>query len=286
LNTPEVWEALLEKMPMTALIRNLGNMSKVKLINPGSKAEKLIVAKLTDQKALHAARIHPIALLSALRVYAYGTAFKGASTMYGAPNQDWIPAPRVIDALDTAFELAFQNIEPSNKRTMLALDVSGSMGMGMVAGVAGLTPREASAAMALVTARSEPAYSVLGFSDRLTPLDISAKMRLDDVIARISNLPFDATDCALPMLHAMKTKQEVDTFVIYTDSETWFGKVHPSQALKQYREWSGIPARLIVVGMLGNRFSIADPDDAGMLDVIGFDAAAPALMAQFARGEV
>jgi 60 kDa SS-A/Ro ribonucleoprotein len=33
--------------------------------------------------------------------------------------------------------------------------------------------------------------------------------------------------------------------------------------------------------MLSNKFSIADPKDAGMLDIVGFDSAAPALMSDF-----
>jgi 60 kDa SS-A/Ro ribonucleoprotein len=45
---------------------------------------------------------------------------------------------------------------------------------------------------------------------------------------------------------------------------------------------TGISAKLIVVGMVSNGFSIADPADAGMLDVVGFDTAAPAFMADFA----
>ena len=46
---------------------------------------------------------------------------------------------------------------------------------------------------------------------------------------------------------------------------------------------SGIQAKLIVVGMLSNRFTVADPTDAGMLDVVGFDTNAPQVMADFAR---
>lgn len=45
-----------------------------------------------------------------------------------------------------------------------------------------------------------------------------------------------------------------------------------------------IVARLIVVSMLPNAFGIADREDAGMLDVVGFDTAAPGVMADFARG--
>jgi len=74
----------------------------------------------------------------------------------------------------------------------------------------------------------------------------------------------------------------VDVFAVYTDSETWYGDIHPAQALARYREQTGIPAKLIVVGMTASKFSIAAPDDAGMMDVVGFDTAAPQIMADFA----
>lgn len=60
--------------------------------------------------------------------------------------------------------------------------------------------------------------------------------------------------------------------------------MHPHQALYAYRKQTGIPAKLVVAGMTATAFSIADPDDAGMLDVAGFDAAVPTLIADFARG--
>jgi hypothetical protein len=44
----------------------------------------------------------------------------------------------------------------------------------------------------------------------------------------------------------------------------------------------GIRAKLVVVGMALNGFTIADPDDAGMLDVVGFDTVTPNLIADFA----
>jgi 60 kDa SS-A/Ro ribonucleoprotein len=93
------------------------------------------------------------------------------------------------------------------------------------------------------------------------------------------------TDCALPMLYALDKKLAIEVFVVYTDSETWHGDIHPVQALRRYRERTGIAAKLIVVGMVSLGFSIADPDDAGMLDVVGFDAAVPQLMSHFAAGD-
>jgi 60 kDa SS-A/Ro ribonucleoprotein len=290
LNEAAVWEALLEKMPMTAMIRNLGNMAKSGLLKANSTAENLLVKRLTDVKALRGARIHPIALLSALRVYGGGTALHGGNRYgyYAVPkNQDWKPTAKVMDALDTAFELAFKNITSSNKRLMLAIDVSGSMDTGMVAGVAGLTPREGAGAMAMVTAHTEPNYDFVAFSTQIEPMNISAKMRLDTVVETMRKIPMGGTDCAQPMLYAMKHSIPVDAFVVYTDSESWANPhLHPVQALRDYRQKMGIMAQLIVVALVGNRFSIADPNDKGMLDVIGFDASAPTVMADFIRGDI
>ena len=91
------------------------------------------------------------------------------------------------------------------------------------------------------------------------------------------------TDCALPMIWAARNRIPVDTFVIYTDAETWAGNVHPTRALAEYRQKMGIGARLVTVGMVSNGFTIADPDDAGQMDVVGFDTAAPALISDFSR---
>lgn len=278
LNEAAVWEALLARMPMTAMIRNLGVMAKVGLLTPMSAAEQTVVDRLGNADLLRKARIHPIAVLSALRVYARGHGVRGSG--------QWQPTSRITDALNDAFYLAFGAVEPANKRMLLALDVSGSMSGGEVAGVPGLTPRDASAAMALVTAKTEPKYGMVAFAHQMEPLNISPKMRLDDAVKAVSNLPFGGTDCALPMLYAMEKNLDVDAFVIYTDSETWFGKIHPAQALWQYREKTGIPARLIVVAMVANRFTIADPNDPGMLDCIGFDSATPQIINDFARGEI
>jgi 60 kDa SS-A/Ro ribonucleoprotein len=104
---------------------------------------------------------------------------------------------------------------------------------------------------------------------------------LESALELYRTVQFGATDCAQPMLWAMRHRVEADAFVVYTDNETWAGDVHPVEALWQYRERTGIPAKLVVVGMASTGFSIADPNDAGMLDVVGFDTAAPNAIADF-----
>jgi 60 kDa SS-A/Ro ribonucleoprotein len=279
---PDVWRAMLPHLGLTALIRNLGNMTRIGAILPLDGSEQAVAARLADEAAIRKARVHPLAILQAMAVYRSGRGVRGEGA--------WTPSQVVLDALDGAFYEAFANVEPTGKRHLIALDVSGSMGSQFGGSV--LTCREASAALALVTMAVEPKTHVVGFTSasgvfrngtELTPLAISPRQRLTDAVAAVSNLPFGGTDCALPMLYATEKRLEVDAFVVMTDNETWAGKIHPVEALRNYRRTMGIPAKLVVVGMTSTGFSIADPDDGGMLDVVGFDAAAPAVIADFLR---
>lgn len=279
LTDPDIWAAMLPNLGLTALIRNLGTLSKCGLlVESNHEMVNRVCATLTNKDALRKSRVHPLAVLTALLTYKAGHGMRGSGR--------WSVVTKVVDALDNAFYKTFQNVEASGKRTLLALDVSGSMTIGRVGGVPGLTPRLASAAMALVTAATEQDYTILGFSDKLVPVNISPRQRLDDVTNTINAITMGGTDCALPMLWAINHKALIDTFIVYTDSETWFGSIHPAEALRKYREQSGIAARLIVVGMVSNGFTIADPQDAGMLDMVGFDSAAPAIMSDFSAGRI
>ena len=83
--------------------------------------------------------------------------------------------------------IPLQNVEPTNKRYLLAIDVSGSMSWGNCHGTT-ITPRVASAAMAMLTARTEPQYHFVGFSHHLVPLNINSTQRLDTVVRTIEQV--------------------------------------------------------------------------------------------------
>ena len=274
----EIWDALLtagKGMPMTAMIRNLGVMTANGLLTPMSEAERFVCARLRDAQALKEDRVHPFGILLAQSIYRTGHGLRGDKT--------WAPSSPVLDALDDAFYLAFGSIEPTGKRHLIALDVSGSMRTSIIAG-SFLSAREGSAVMAMATAKVEPVHHFMAFSGGFIPLDISPRDRLDTTLRKISSLPFNHTNCALPMLYALEHKIPVDVFIVYTDSETnAHGTVQPVVALRQYRQKTGIPAKLVVVGMVSNGFSLADPQDGGMLDVVGMDAAAPRVISDFVR---
>lgn len=273
LNDPKVWPALLENMPMQAMVRMLGRMTANGTLTQFGNHTKTVVDRLGNHELLRKSGIHPMKLLIAQRTYASGRGTKGSLT--------WSPIPQISDALEEAFYASFGLIEPTGKRFLLGLDVSGSMGSPM--GDSGITCAEGTAVMAMVTARLEKNSFVYGFADTFKDLKITAKDTLESATRKVRDSNFGATNCSLPMEYALQRKIPVDVFAVYTDCEFNTGHRHPSQALAAYRKAMGIPAKLVVIGMTATNVTIADPADVGMMDVVGFDGATPELIADFAR---
>ena len=272
LNDVDVWDALLEKMPLHAMVRNLGKMTALALLKPLAARVRTVTAALSDQEAIKAARLHPLNVLIAQRQYRQGKGDRGKLT--------WNPVPQIVDALEDAFYLGFDAVEPTGKNFYLGVDVSGSMSWGQCAG-APISCCEAAAVMAMLAVRTEPNTYVMGFCHNVVDLGITAKDTLEAAASKAQRNNFGGTDCASAMRDALQRKLDVDVFCIYTDGQTWAGPQHVFQALKEYRQQSGRPAKLAAFQLEGNSFSIADPSDAGMMDFSGFDTAVPPILADF-----
>ena len=276
----EIWLTLLETMPLEALLRNLGKLTQI-----GVAAEKHreIVARLINQTEVLKARIHPIKVLVASKVYTNGCGDSGSLT--------WTPNAYIGVALTDLFRISYGAVTPTGKRIMLGIDVSGSMS-SQVLGSKVLTCRDASIAMALLYLETEKNVSAVAFSNTLTDLiapsgfQLRRGMTLQQALAATSGMNFSSTDCVLPIQHAIKHNLQIDAFIVITDNETYAPNEHPQNALIRYRELTGIQAKLIVLGMTGNCFTIVDPTDRNTLNLAGFDTSTPEIASMFMRGEI
>lgn len=276
----EIWLTLLETMPLEALLRNLGKLTQI-----GVAAEKHreIVVRLTNQTEVLKARIHPIKVLVASKVYTNGCGDSGSLT--------WTPNAYIGVALTDLFRISYGAVTPTGKRIMLGIDVSGSMS-SQVLGSKVLTCRDASIAMALLYLETEKNVSAVAFSDTLTDLIAPSRfqlrrgMTLQQALAVTSGMNFSSTDCVLPIQHAIKHNLQIDAFIVITDNETYAPNEHPQNALIRYRQLTGIQAKLIVLGMTGNCFTIVDPTDRNTLNLAGFDTSTPEIASMFMRGEI
>ena len=158
-NNKKVWETLLlsGNLPLTATIRNLGQMSKCGVLNDYSDGEKKVIETLHNEEYIKKSRIHPLNILTAYYTYRLGHSLRGSNS--------WEVNSNIDSALEDAFYLAFTNVEPTNMTNMLALDVSGSMSCYPNHNVP-ITSSAISAAFAMFYLRTEKNTHVYGFSDK------------------------------------------------------------------------------------------------------------------------
>jgi hypothetical protein len=276
----EIWLTLLDTMPLEALLRNLGKLTQIGVV---AEKHREIVVRFLNQAEVLKARIHPIKVLIASKIYKNGCGDSGSLT--------WTPNAYISVALTDLFRLSYGAVTPTGKRIMLGIDVSGSMST-QVLGSKVLSCRDASIAMALLYLETEKNVSAVAFSNELTDLIAPSRnqlrrgMTLDQALAATNGMAFSSTDCVLPIHHAIKHNLQIDAFIIITDNETYAPGEHPQNALVRYRELTGITAKLIILGMTGNCFTIADPTDRNTLNLAGFDTSTPEIASMFMRGEI
>ncbi|SDH67247.1 SS-A/Ro ribonucleoprotein [Sinosporangium album] len=282
LKEPAVWDALVDTVGMTALIRNLARMTRIGTLKPLGDATRRAVARLTDANALIKARIHPMDAWLALRVYGSGRSQPNPR----ADANTWRPVPAILDALEGTYELAFGSVEPSGRRLLVAVDSSGSMSWNQVVsgGSAIGTPYEVGCAMAVMLARIERGgVHVIDVDTSVHTSKVTARTNLREIASWDSS--GGGTDLSLPFTYALAHHTvTVDGFVVFTDNETWAGRAHPSQALARYRSLVNPDARVVVASMAATGHTIADPRDVGVLNVADVDASLPQVVAGFIRG--
>lgn len=277
MSVPEIWASLIECMGMNALIRNLGKISSIGIM---PRFREKICATLRNQTEITKSRVHPIQVLIALKTYMSGKGDLGKLT--------WTTDSIVLDTLSTTFKMAFGNVERTGQRIMLALDVSGSMDCA-TAGAPSVTCREAATAMAMITLATEGEANTHIYAFTTTFKDMRGRINPNSTVQeaiRATNEQFGGTDCAVPIRHASQHNIPVDCFIVYTDSETYAPTKHPQVELEEYRKKMSIDAKLIVVGMVSNSLTIADPSDKNTLNLAGFDSALPQLITMFLKGEI
>jgi len=244
---PEVYKSLIKKSGLTWLIRNIRNIHKHNLFDDDQTAQKY--CDRFSKEAIRKSRIHPINVLMGLN---------------HTDNKE------VNQTLNNAFYDAFLNVEKTDKRLYIGVDCSGSMAINI--DNTNISSMQVAACLAMQFLKIEDDPYVKGFSKDMIDINLKKEDSLQTVMSEIQKIDWKTTDCALPMLDAINKKLYVDCFILITDNETYYGKTHPFEALKQYRKWSGINAKLIVLATSTSEFSISDPSDAGMLDVVGFSS--------------
>lgn len=279
LKEPDVWEALVEKMPITALIRSLNKITALGLIAPFSATAKFVESTLSNSEIIKRGRVHPLTVLKALKQYQLGKGDKGSLT--------WTPAARVVDALDTCFNLSFDTIEPINRNVLVGVDVSASMSSHAVSGVSNLMAIEAAAAVAMVYQRAQPQSEMVAFEGTIrADFKVTPQMRLADVVRYLASFRGGSTNCALPAQHALQQGWPVDGLILITDGESWRGDRHTFEAISALRGSRPNGLRAVLLQTEASQTTLIDPKDSDAMELPGFSADVLAISNLFIGGEI
>jgi 60 kDa SS-A/Ro ribonucleoprotein len=274
----EAWQLLFQEMPIGAMLRNLGSLTELGVLRADEDANlSRVEAVLNNKEHLRKGRIHPIYVLKALKTYESGGRL-------GRSKKTWSPVPRIVNILEKAVELSFDVVEPTGKVFMHAVDVSGSMS-SLVADM-GLSCCEIATTMALVTAKAEKNYMIRGFATEFRELNITAKDSFSSAVRKSSNQNFGGTDASVAYEWMIKNKFKADVVCFWTDSESWAGYKHPSQALAQYRKKVNPDVKAVYVTLTPYQITLVDPKDPLSWDLAGFDPSTPRIIQMLAMGEL
>lgn len=259
LNDTMVQKHMLKNLGGTAILRNLGNMSKSGLLANFSPEVKFICNKFNDKEFVKGSKLHPLQIFVAQKTYQMGRGFRS--------DASWPVNTAIVDALEAAFYLSFDNVEKTNENYFFGLDVSGSMSSKMESNV---SCTEVAAVMGLTFAKSQPWVFVGGFASNFVDLKITKSDNLLSASKKAYMSNFGSTNPSAAIEYAIKQKMDVDKFVFITDNDVNSGH-NPAKMMKEYRRVMKKPnAKMIVFGLTASSFSIADPKDHLMLDCAGF----------------
>ncbi|NEO97256.1 MAG: TROVE domain-containing protein [Symploca sp. SIO2E9] len=275
----QAWQLLFNEMPIGAMLRNLGSLTQLGVLRADAPENlKRVQAILNSKKCLRQGRIHPIDVLKALKTYQSGGRL-------GRSQKTWQPVAPIVEILEKAVELSFEVVEPTGKVFLHAVDISGSMSYGVVDSV-GLSCCEIATTMALVTAKAEKNYMIGGFSTQFRNLGITGKDSFSSAISKASNQNFGGTDASIAYDWMIRHRFKADVVCFWTDSESWAGRRHPSEALAEYRQKVNPKLKAVYVTLTPYCITLVDPQDPLSWDFAGFDPGVPRLIQMLATGEV
>ncbi|XP_061178991.1 RNA-binding protein RO60-like [Saccostrea echinata] len=282
LNKPEIWHALLQHMPIHAVIRNLNSLASNEVFNLYDGDVNIVAQKLNDLGLLNEARVHPFEILTAY--------FQHKSGERTARGNVFTPSETILCALEEAFYKSLKPrtdiFEARSVRMAFGIDLTISPSDCVVS--AKITSRQAVTGILLELIRYVNTYHVLPFgaSDICSPLPISPDDRLQNVENSLFVGGVESSNLTKPIDFAIRNQLEVNVFVLFT-SKTYTEQEHYQlkDAMDRYRSqpWAGREPRLVVVDVVGNQSPISSYEE-DFLRIEGADSQVVNVIKQFAVG--
>lgn len=227
-NNKETWEKLIDsgKIGYMALLRNLRSIVQA---DP-SNLDK-VLQKLSDPEAVRHSRQLPFRFLSAYK------------------NLPANAGKKVMDTLEKSVETACENVPKLPGRTVIAVDVSGSMSSN-VSAKSEIRCCEIGMMLGMIANRICDDAIFYTFNNRISQKQIPSAGILYSTVHEAMSSGW--TDMYLPFMQMLTDKIRCDRIIIISDNECNYGYRSPVQTLAdRYRKESGKDIWVHAIDLMG-----------------------------------
>lgn len=272
--SPRAWRVVAQRSSWQTARMNLNTFTRHGVFNdPDAVLE--MARKLSDAALISRARAMPYQLLAAYRMTAD------------------LPQP-IAAALQSAMEIATQNVPDFHQRVVVCPDVSGSMVSAATGYRKGATSAvrcvDVSALVAAAVLRRNPGAEVLAFAADVVPLRLNAADTVTTNAEILASIGGGGTDCSAPLRELNRRRAHVDLVIYISDNQSWIGAGAAGEATGTMQQWKLLKkrntrARMICIDLVPNANSQA-VETADILNIGGFSDAVFEVARHFASGEL
>lgn len=272
LKEPEIWRALLhQKMPMTAMIRNLGRMSRLELFKPKSREEQIVCNRLRTVDSLEST--HPIQLLGAFAAYRRGRGLRDDSMHTWEVNRE---IERAL--LDSYHLSSARHSERMQSKVLIAIDVKMEMDFHTL-GIPSMSCKEAAIALSLLFGSIFEVETISFYkSARTVSLD-QPSGELFDTDFSDNHSDHGETNYDVPFRYAEEKKFEILLLLTDTLETKEIDKIRRS--FRKMKQSNTARYKKCVVVCFKNSRPASEPGNNSMLDVVGVDEHAVEVIKDF-----
>ncbi|CAG5096975.1 Similar to ro60: 60 kDa SS-A/Ro ribonucleoprotein (Xenopus laevis) [Cotesia congregata] len=296
IDSPEVWEALIESMDLPTLVENLQRIHNLGLLIPTSQLTEKILSAITNKDQILRSKIRPAVILMAVKTYEDPDKIPVfTKRKLGRKNKlkhRQLPNPdkRIIDALYSALNISFANIEPTGLRVLITVSTE-SWKKKQITHVSVDTFKpwvlEAACIIALGLLRSEDKVTVSAFTAteglNARPVHLDKNATYQEAYEKMRvrvNVP---PNLGKPILWAAHHRRKYDVFINVVDKmrEKYD---FTSRAMDLYKKKMNLPNTRLVNWVVGTTSTYMESKYVNdVLTVCGFDVHVPKVIEAFAK---
>lgn len=226
--TSAEWRVIAQRASWTTLRMNVNTFQRHGVFDC-DETTMLIAERLADPQRIIKAKAFPYQIMTTL-----------LNIRYDAPGI-------LRDALEQAMEIATANVPALPGKTVLAIDVSGSMHSPVTGYRQGsssaTTCLDAAAVMAAAVLRRNPDATVMPFHWEVVQTDIDPNASIVSISQQLRELPSGGTNCSVVLKELNRQRASADTVIYFSDNESWIDADGTGMSTGTLREWRRFKAR-------------------------------------------